>query len=234
MEIIEPKYFMLNCKYIATRLSYEDYLLELLNCSGFFRNKSQDRSEYKAPTSQDKGEADAYSSEYQIDFKLLVDEEVMCALNKNRPSINKEHIQQGIIIVNDNPNPSPIPRKNILADIMNITIDEIRDNSFSSATAVHFFKNLEKEKNLFLFYPYEFSTETVYPVNAFANMLTKVFRIPLCYRRKKYLNKDTFVCIKVNDYFLIFEWVDNDFIYRDSVNETLCSIYTDYRLYSFF
>lgn len=234
LQIIEPKYFMLNCKFIGTGLSYEDYLLEILNWSGFFRNKSQNRSEYKAPKSQDKGEADAYSSEYQIDFKLLVDEEVMCALSKNRPTVNKEHIKKGIIIVNDNPNPSPIPSKNILADIMSITLDEITNNSFSSATAEHFVKNLEKEKNLFLYYPYEYVSDTAYPVKAFANMLTKVFSIPLSYRKQKYPDKDTFVCIKVNEYFLIFEWSDNGFVYRDSVNELLCPAYRDYKLYSFF
>lgn len=234
MEIIEPKYFLLNCNFIAPGLSYEDYLLEILNWSEFFRSKSQDRSEYKAPISQDNGEADAYSSEYQIDFKLLVNEEVMRVLNKNRPSVNKEHIKKGIIIINDNPNPTPTPSKNILVDIMNITLDELKSKSFSNATAEHFVKNLEKEKNLFLYYPYEYVTKIAYPVNAFANMLTKVFSIPLCYRKMKYPNMDTFVCIKVNEYFLIFEWVDNDFIYRDRVNESLCTTYTDYRLYSFF
>lgn len=234
LQIIEPKYFMMNCKFIAKGLSYEDYLIDILNWSSFFRSKSQDRSEYIAPKSQDKGEADAYSSEYQIDFKLLVDEEVMCALNKNKPSVNKEHIKLGIITVNDNPNPSPIPKKNILSDIMSITFDGIKNNSFSSSTAEHFVWNLGKEKNLFLYYPYEYVSNTPYHVNVFANMLTQVFKTPLCYRKQKYPDKDTFICIKVNEYFLIFEWDDNGFVYRDRVNELLCSSYRNYKLYSFF
>lgn len=234
IQIIEPKYFMLNCKFIEKGLSYEDYLIEILNWSGFFRSKSQDHSEYKAPKSQNKGEADACSTEYQIDFKLLVDEEVMCALNKNKPSVNKKYIKQGIIIVNDNPNPSPIPKKNILSDIMSITLDEIKNNSFFSSTAEHFIRNLEKEKNLFLYYPYEYISNTVYTVNAFAKMLTQVFKTSVCYRKQKYPDKDTFVCIKVNEYFLIFEWDDNGFVFRDSVNEFLCSSYRDYKLLSLF
>lgn len=234
LQVIEPKYFMLNCKFIGTGMSYEDYLLDILNWSSFFRNKSQNHSEYRAPKSQDKGEADAYSSEYQIDFKLLVDEDVMCALSKNRPTVIKEHIKQGIIIVNDNPDPSPVPSRNVFADIMGITLDEIEHNSYSSDTARHFMNNLEKEKNLFLYYPYEFVSDTSYPTNAFANMLTQVFKIPLCYRKQKYSDKDTFVCIKVNEYFLIFEWENDSFVYRDRVNELLCSAYRDYKLYSFF
>lgn len=233
-QMIEPKYFLLNCKYIGTGLSYEDYLIEILNWSKYFRNKSQDRSEYVAPKSQASGEADAYSSDYQIDFKLLVDEEVMRALNKNRPSVNKEYIKQGVIIVNDNPSPVPVPKKNILSDIMHITIEEIENNCFSSNTAKHFVKNLEKNKNLFLYYPYEYVGEKIYPVNAFGKIFSDIFKTVLCYRSQKYPNKDTFICIKVNEHFLIFEWEDQAFVLKDSVNELLCPSYNDYKLYSFF
>ena len=31
MEIIEPKYFMLKCKYIIPELSYETYLFDIIN-----------------------------------------------------------------------------------------------------------------------------------------------------------------------------------------------------------
>ena len=96
MQIIEPKYFMLNCKYIGVGLSYEDYLLEILNWSGYFRSKSEDKSEYIAPKTEDHGEADAYSTDYQIDFKLLIDEEMMRGLNKNKPTVDKKFIDKGI------------------------------------------------------------------------------------------------------------------------------------------
>lgn len=112
---------MLNCKYIGRGLSYEDYLLDILNWSGYFRRKSKDRSEYVAPKSQDNGEADAYSSDYQIDFKLLIDEEMMRGMSKNKPTVDKKYINQGIIVVNDNPSPTPIPRKNVMIDIMRIS-----------------------------------------------------------------------------------------------------------------
>ena len=138
MQIIEPKYFMLNCKYIGRGLSYEDYLLDILNWSGYFRRKSNDRSEYVAPKSQDNGEADAYSSDYQIDFKLLIDEEMMRGMSKNKPTVDKKYINQGIIVVNDNPSPTPIPRKNVLIDIMRISTGEIAADSFASNTAKHF------------------------------------------------------------------------------------------------
>ena len=229
-----PKYFMLNCKFIAPGLTYENYLLDILNWSRYFRCKSRDRSEYKAPQSQDKGEADAYSSEYAIDFKLLVNEEVMCALSKNKPMVNKAYIKQGVIFVNDNPHPSPIPNKDVLAEIMSITDDEIKNHTFASSTAEHLFSNLEKEKNLFLFYPYEFVSNRICTVAAFAIMLTKVFKRPLSYRKQRYPDKDTYVCIKVNEWFLIFKWEEYGFACCDIINEAVCSTYSDYKLFSFF
>lgn len=234
MQIIEPKYFMLNCKYIGHGLSYENYLLDVLNWSGYFRNKSQDKSEYVAPKSQDNGEADAYSSDYQIDFKLLIDEEMMRGMNKNRPTVDKKYISQGIIVVNDNPSPTPISRKNVLSDIMQITAEQIATDSFASNTAKHYMRNLEKDKNLFLYYPYEYAGDKSYPVKAFAYLFTQIFSTSLCHRAQKYPDKDTFLCVKINEYFLIFEWIDQAFVFVDSVNELLCSTYRDYKLFSFF
>ena len=234
MQIIEPKYFMLNCKYIGRGLSYEDYLLDILNWSGYFRRKSKDRSEYVAPKSQDNGEADAYSSDYQIDFKLLIDEEMMRGMSKNKPTVDKKYINQGIIVVNDNPSPTPIPRKNVLIDIMRISTGEIAADSFASNTAKHFMRNLEKDKNMFLYYPYEYVGDKTYPIKAFAYLFTQIFRIPLCHRAQKYPDKDTFLCFKVNENFLILKWSDQGFVFVDSVNELLCPSYRDYKLFSFF
>lgn len=234
MQIIEPKYFMLNCKYIGVGLSYEDYLLEILNWSGYFRSKSEDKSKYVAPKFQDHGEADAYSTDYQIDFKLLIDEEMMRGLSRNKPTVDKKFIDKGIIMVRDNPRPTPVPKRNVLVDIMQITPDEIANDVFSSETARHFMKNLEKDKNLFLYYPYEHTCQTPYSVKAFEHLFTRIFKVSLNHRLQKCPGKDTYVCVKVNENFLIFEWTDQGFVFVDKVNELLCSAYRDYKLFSFF
>ncbi|MDR3906464.1 MAG: hypothetical protein Q3X66_08460 [Evtepia sp.] len=49
---------------------YEDYLLEFINASSFFLEKSNG-NRFHAPASEAHGEPDAISPEYQIDFKLL-------------------------------------------------------------------------------------------------------------------------------------------------------------------
>ena len=77
MEIIEPKFFMLKCKYIIPDLSYETYLFDIINFSPFFRSKCSYMEQYIPIEKQSNGEDDAYTSSYQMDFKLLVDEDVM-------------------------------------------------------------------------------------------------------------------------------------------------------------
>lgn len=50
--------------------SYEEYLLELVNSSDFFRRKS-DGQLYAAPEKEDHGQWDCISKDYSIDFKQL-------------------------------------------------------------------------------------------------------------------------------------------------------------------
>ena len=110
----------------------------------------------------------------------------------------------------------------------------IASDAYSSETAKHFIKNMEKNKNLFLYYPYEYICQTPYSVKSFAYLFAQIFKVPLCYRSQKCPDKDTFICVKVNENFLIFEWTDQEFVFVDKVNELLCSAYRDYKLFSFF
>ena len=54
----------------------------------------------------------------------------------------------------------------------------------------------------------------------------------MTYRDKEQPKRDTFVCIKVNEYFGIFEWIDGGFLLRDTVHEMLCANYRDAQTYS--
>lgn len=47
--MINSKYFMLNCKFIALaapNMTYEDYLIEVVNYSRFFRSKCHHLEQY--------------------------------------------------------------------------------------------------------------------------------------------------------------------------------------------
>lgn len=234
LNIIEPKYFMLNCKYIVPKLTYESYLIEVINGSTFFRSKCSFMELYQLVEKQSNGEDDAYTSTYQLDFKLIVDEDVMRARNKNKPEVDYSHMSQGFILTKSKEETSEVPKNNILMDIMNCRHEEIENGNFKKNTIKNLVKNLGKKKNIFMYYPYEFTCNCNprLKVESFENMLTSIFKVLLDYRDKNCTEKDTFVCIKADNWFLIFEWVNKKFLFRDKINELLCGNYRDAKTYS--
>lgn len=65
-----------------------------------------------------------------------------------------------------------------------------------------------------------------------ASELTGIFKEVLKYRDEQCGNVDTFICIKVNQFFLIFEWSNQQFVFRDKVNDISCTNYRDIKTYS--
>lgn len=61
-------------------------------------------------------------------------------------------------------------------------------------------------------------------LNAFKNLLT--------YRDELMFGKDIFLCLKINDYFEIYEWKKQKFIRVDKVSEYLSANYRDLKTYS--
>lgn len=67
---------------------------------------------------------------------------------------------------------------------------------------------------------------------AIVSEVLKAFKTLLTYRDELELGKDTFLCIKVNDYFEIYEWIDKKLVYRDKVSEYIFANYLDLKRYS--
>ena len=220
-----PKYFALNCKYLAPSMTYEHYLIEVLNGSlCFFMQKRTRFEQFQLVEKQDHSEPDAKSSLYSIDFKLLVDQEVMNAMSKNRPSIDHSHEKEGIIIVKEKRDKIPVPQNNPLFDLIDLKESDIEGGNYSK-TVGSLLVNLKKGKNLFFFYPYQFSTQEDVPAQAFEGILNKTLKTVMDYRVKEQPEIDTFICIKANQWFLIYEWTSDGFVFRDKAHEILCGNY---------
>lgn len=233
-KIIEPNYFMLKCNYIVPDFTNEFWLVEILNGSRFFRQKCPFGERYVVPEKQDNGEPDAVTSTYSVDFKLLVDQRVMSAMSKNKPDIDYSHMGQGYITVKTHDPVEQKPTVNLLADFLQVTEGNIQQQSFQNDTIKNLLKNLEKNKNQFLYYPYEFHDMPKNLEQILGNELTKIFSVLLSHRSEMCPNYDTFVCIKVNTDFLIYEWDGIALIYRDKVSEYLCPNYMDAKRYSLY
>ena len=83
-----------------------------------------------------------------------------------------------------------------------------------------------------MYYPYEYKGVSEFMMSSLDSQATDIFKNVLTYRDELGLTKDTFVCFKINDFFVILEWVDKQFILRERVSEFLCGNYRDAKTYS--
>lgn len=93
-------------------------------------------------------------------------------------------------------------------------------------------KNIKKPKNIFMYYPYEYEEVTVSMMSAFESATTNIFKNLLTYRDELGLQKDSFVCFKINRYFVILEWAGESLVVKDMVDDLLCANYRDLKTYS--
>ena len=231
-KIVEPKYLMLNGKNAFPGISYEHFLIDVINFSQFFSAKCPLTERYKLNECQDHGEDDVYSSTYQLDFKLLVDEDIMHERYRNMPEIDYSQRSKGFIFTKTKDKVSEIPDNHILMDIMETSIEDIRNEYYKNNTIKSLVKNIKKPKNIFMYYPYEYEEVTVSMMRAFESATTNIFKNLLTYRDELGLQKDSFVCFKINRYFVILEWAGESLVVKDMVDDLLCANYRDLKTYS--
>lgn len=125
---------VLNGKALKPGLTYESFLLEVINASLFFYSKRGLRP-FKRPDKEDYGEADAISPDYSIDFKLLVNQDEMNSRSKNRPRVDYSYLDKGFVLVNDNRDAKPIRYDNILIELLNLDSDAYSNQLYSRSIA---------------------------------------------------------------------------------------------------
>lgn len=227
----KPKFLMLNGKNTFPGITYEHFLIDVINGSLYFAKKRSFTEYYRLVDEQSNGENDVFSSTYQLDFKLLISEEVMREFNKNMPEVDYSKMSQGFIFTKTKERVSDIPQDYILRDIEYSEIEDLRKENYKNNTIKSLVKNLKKPKNLFMYYPYEYKGVSELMMRGLESQ-TNIFKNMLNCRDELDLNKDTFVCFKINNFFAILEWVDKHFILRERVSEFLCANYHDAKTYS--
>ena len=97
MKKIMPKFLLLNGKNAFPNVTYENFLIDIINGSSFFKSKCSIMEHYVLNAEQSHGEDDAYTSDYQLDFKLLVSDDVMRVRNHNMPEIDYSMMDEGFV-----------------------------------------------------------------------------------------------------------------------------------------
>lgn len=232
MNIIPPKYLVLNGKNAFPKVTYENFLIDIINFSEYFSKKHSFKEHFILTTEQAHGEDDAYTSDYQLDFKLLVGSNVMRKKNRNMPEVDYSHMFQGFIFSKTQEVEEEIPDETILLDIAKIGIEDLRNGVYANSTIKSVVKNIKKPKNLLMYYPYEYVFENNEEYILVVSDILNSFKNLLIYRDELKLGKDTFLCLKLNNYFEIYEWKKQKFIIVDKVSEYLSANYRDLKTYS--
>lgn len=232
MKVIRPKYLMLNGKNAFPNVTYEDFLIDVINSSHFFSLKHSFMERFVLTTEQSNGEDDAYTSAYQLDFKLLVGTNVMKMRNRNMPEVDYSRSSEGLVFTKTKKNEEKEPDETILLDISQLEIEDLRNEKYINETIKSVVKNIKKPKNIFMYYPYEYVLHNEIEYTIIIPQVLGAFKTLLAYRDELKLGKDTFLCIKVNKYFEIYEWKEKKFVYRDRVHEYLSANYLDLKSYS--
>ncbi len=236
------------------KCNYEMYLREMLNLSKYFRSLS-DGKEYEEPTDEDHGECDAITSRYEIDFKLVESSSYLEA--KRQYSTGIQVICEGVIastvparngstyVTNLHCALRDINSYEQIEDILRGEYAYIKMNKRTvkdkdmqlNADLKDFYNNLVIDKNLLLYIPeiFYFEDECYQESDAIEivrQALKMDFAFSCQYRSCLRLEKDAFICCIYSDAFLIFKFMDNDFLLVDKIPVGKSSIYMDlYRRY---
>lgn len=193
--------------------NYEFYLIDLLNQSTWFRNRTQCLFRYSSK--QDAGECDAYANEYGIDFKLFESKSFLQARSIFTHQITK--IQDGVTAFSS----CKVKKGEIKATWIHVAFRDkclndlltIRSNAKTNLRMeqdiIEILDSLETKKNLVLFYPYVFHTDINLDNDDLIDMtraaLNQDFTCAFTYRTLKAVGFETFFVTICQDSFVIFE-----------------------------
>ena len=215
--------------------NYERYLTELLNHSAFFMKKSNE-TDFKWVERQARGECDAVSENYSIDFKLFATKSRLHGLRATSSRITK--IKDGAIAFGTGRWPSgeqftcirtiaalrqySVEGLNRIADVPNGDIE--KEISI-------ILKSLRVKKNLLLFYPYTLSFSEPHTFEAGCKSISEAFNDDLSnigdYRKKETPGFDTYLCVIYDEKLLIFELNEEAWELVDYVELKQSKIYMD-------
>ncbi len=206
--------------------NYEKYLLEFINESKYFLNKSNGEL-FVSPQKEDNGECDCVSSSYKIDFKLIASKTAL--QGRSILSMGKQKIYPGIISsIAPKAKNCSISTTLIYAALRDYDLNmlyELRKKEIKEQgdqnDILQLMCTLETNKNLLLFFPYNFKFKTQYEFDKGVSQIKEAvendFKAVMKYRFHVSPSYDTYFAF-IYDEHIVFMKVDNgDFVIMDSV-----------------
>lgn len=214
--------------------NYEDYLLELLNRSSFFLQKSHgDR--YIPPETESHGECDCNAESYKIDFKLIASSTALQP--RNTLSLGKVALADGVTL-------TTAPKRRNESIRTTIIYAALRSYSYEQLVQLRIaapkkhgierdvfqlLKKLETEKNLLLFFPYCFRFDHHYDfmdgVGQIQIALNGDFENAMRYRHNAVNGYDTYMAFIYDGNMVFMEKRSDQLCYIDHVSLKESPIY---------
>lgn len=225
---------------------YEIYLREVVNASAFFRRKSNGE-EYSAPLTESLGEWDCISDSYSLDFKLFASETALRARKLFSGGIYK--MAEGVTaycapkIESSNPKYKPIQATRIFAALRSLDMAELKviRNSNAKKQGVDtdikaLLETLETQKNILMFFPYEFFTETDNDFTTVASEiitgLSNDFSETFKYRKDIAAQFDTYFVFIYAGHFVLAELCEGKMRLVETINEMSSPTYMKIKSYT--
>lgn len=208
--------------------NYELFLLEYLNQSPYFQDKSNSLS-YKKPISENNSEPDAISPSYTIDFKLLAATTYLRGLRLASTSVTVHG--KGEIISYGPPRQAGTEFRvgqihNIFKELSLEELVTFRKNHKpmksidDNADILNVLTTVETNKNVLLFFPYKLTLsqdiEIIHSIEIISKELERFFLGLLRYREKS-TNFETYLLTEHNESFLLFSFKNDCIQYLESV-----------------
>lgn len=210
----------------------EEYLRDFINLSRLVTEKGNEKFILRKHCDQSDGQSDIYNSNYELDFKILIDYKYM--EGKNLLSRSIKEIAPGVTVygnskVNSKQQACFINwcfRDKSLADL--IKIQQIGSSLPEEKVIIHKLKEMSIDKHILFFLPFNFFFQGIETDDEVAKFLIKWINDDLKglieYRKEK-VEKDTYISFISNWFFVISKEQEKELKLYDMVNTNQSELY---------
>lgn len=211
---------------------YEEYLLEFINLSKLVEELGNEEFILRKHSEQSQGQSDIFNTQYELDFKILVDTKYMEAKSMLSASIS-EWIP-GCTSIGPSKMKGSMQAYDIIKCLRNKTIEELTDIKSGilkipeGPTIKKTLNKISVNKNILFFVPFNYYIKNEETEEDIAKFILECISYDLKslieYRNNK-VNKHTYLAFISNDYFIIGKESHNLFILYDMIKTNQSNVY---------
>lgn len=211
----------------------EEYLRDFINLSKLVSEKKNEKFTLRKHHEQSDGQSDIYNSDYELDFKILIDPQYMEGINLLSKSVTE--IAPGVTAYGNskiNGKQQACFVNRCFRDKSLTDLKKIQQNGAFSLpeekVIIHILEEMSIDKNILFFLPFNFYYQGIETDDRVAKFLTEWINNDLKglieYRKEK-VAKDTYISFISNQFFVISQEQGKKLRLYDMVNTNQSELY---------